>query len=171
MHRRSNAGGILSTGGQDRAGELVTIRVPTEREEQVRDLVRCRGTFQREILKSRFRRFENPGKLMACLGLEPSEHSSGATRRQGSITQAGNSRARHVLVLAAWTYRFAPRRGAVLKRRLRSHRPSTIPQMPKRGGRPRHGRFTDDANRGRPPRQPIPGNENSNSTEVPLPYQ
>ena len=36
-----------------RAGELVTIRVPTEREERVRDLVRCRGTFQREILKSR----------------------------------------------------------------------------------------------------------------------
>ncbi len=31
-----------------RAGELVTIRVPTEREERVRDLVRCRGAFQRE---------------------------------------------------------------------------------------------------------------------------
>ena len=36
-----------------RAGELVTIRVPTEREERVRDLVRCRETFQREALKSR----------------------------------------------------------------------------------------------------------------------
>ena len=36
-----------------RAGELVTIRVPTEREERVRDVVRCRGVFQREILKSR----------------------------------------------------------------------------------------------------------------------
>jgi len=35
-----------------RAGELVTIRVPTEREVQMRDLVGCRGTFQREILKS-----------------------------------------------------------------------------------------------------------------------
>ncbi len=31
----------------------MTIRVLTEREERVRDLVRCRGTFQREILKSR----------------------------------------------------------------------------------------------------------------------
>ena len=29
------------------------MRVPTEREERVRDLVRCRVTFQREILKSR----------------------------------------------------------------------------------------------------------------------
>ena len=36
-----------------RAGELVTIRVPTEREERVRDLVRCREAFQRETLKSR----------------------------------------------------------------------------------------------------------------------
>ena len=29
------------------------IRVPTEREERVRDLVRCRETLQRECLKSR----------------------------------------------------------------------------------------------------------------------
>ena len=36
-----------------RAGELVTIRIPTAEEERVRDLVRCRETFQREILKSR----------------------------------------------------------------------------------------------------------------------
>ena len=36
-----------------RAGELVTIRVPTEREERVRDVVRCREAFQREALKSR----------------------------------------------------------------------------------------------------------------------
>ena len=211
-----------------RAGELVTIRMPTEREERVRDLVRCRGTFQREILKSRhyilkflarrglvyregknwtgkhwawlrtiqrdavletedqvalgeylalldykldrreeldrqiealalepsyreavgrlcclkgistqaamvlvteigdFRRFEHPGKLMAYVGLVPSEHSSGGTRRQGSITKAGNSRARHVLVQAAWTYRFPPRRGAVLKRRQEGQPPDAI---------------------------------------------
>ena len=66
-----------------------------------------------------FRRFEHPGKLMAYLGLVPREHSSGGTRRQGSITKAGNSRARHVLVQAAWSYRFPPRRGEVLKRRQR----------------------------------------------------
>lgn len=36
-----------------RAGELVVIRIPSESEERVRDLVRCRETFQREILKSR----------------------------------------------------------------------------------------------------------------------
>jgi transposase len=36
-----------------RAGELVTIRIPSEADERVRDVVRCRETFQREILKSR----------------------------------------------------------------------------------------------------------------------
>ncbi len=211
-----------------RAGELVTIRVPTEREERVRDLVRCRETLQRECLKSRhyilkflarrdlvyregqnwtvkhfawlraiqrdgvleaedqmvfgeylalldyklgrreeldrqiealalapayqeavgrlcclkgisthaarvlrtevgdFRRFENPGQFMAYVGLVPSEHSSGGTRRQGSITKAGNSRVRHVLVQAAWTYRFPPRRGTVLKRRQEGQPPDAV---------------------------------------------
>jgi transposase len=36
-----------------RAGELTPVRIPTEGEERVRDLVRCRETFQRELLKSR----------------------------------------------------------------------------------------------------------------------
>ena len=49
-----------------------------------------------------FRPFEHRSKLMAYVGLVPSEHSSGGTRRQGAITKAGNSRARHVLVQAAW---------------------------------------------------------------------
>ena len=36
-----------------RAGELVAVRIPSEAEERVRDVVRCRETFQREILKAR----------------------------------------------------------------------------------------------------------------------
>jgi len=36
-------------------------------------------------------RFTNPRQLMAYLGLVPSEHSSGGTRRQGGVTKAGNS--------------------------------------------------------------------------------
>jgi transposase len=36
-----------------RAGELVVIRIPTEAQERVRDLVRCRETINREALKSR----------------------------------------------------------------------------------------------------------------------
>ena len=54
-------------------------------------------------------RFTNPRQLMAYLGLVPSEHSSGETRRQGGITKAGNGAARRMLVEAAWSYRFPPR--------------------------------------------------------------
>lgn len=49
-------------------------------------------------------RFESPRKLMGYLGLIPSEDSSGARRRQGSITKAGNSSARRALVEAAHAY-------------------------------------------------------------------
>ena len=38
-------------------------------------------------------RFTNPRQLMAYLGLVPSEHSSGSTRRHGGITKAGNGAA------------------------------------------------------------------------------
>jgi len=54
-------------------------------------------------------RFAHPKALMKYLGLIPSEHSSGNTRRQGPITKAGNKHARRILVEAAWTYRFNPR--------------------------------------------------------------
>jgi transposase len=54
-------------------------------------------------------RFANPRQLMAYLGLVPSEHSSGQTRRQGGITKAGNGAARRMLIEAAWSYRFSAR--------------------------------------------------------------
>lgn len=54
-------------------------------------------------------RFEQPRQLMAWLGVTPSEHSSGGTRKLGGITKAGNSYARKALVEAAWSYRFPPK--------------------------------------------------------------
>lgn len=54
-------------------------------------------------------RFEHPKQLMAYLGLVPSEHSSGQSRAQGSITKTGNSHARRVLVESAWSYRYSAR--------------------------------------------------------------
>ncbi len=202
-----------------RAGELVPIRVPSPKDERIRDLVRCRETFQRELLRSRhyilkflsrrgfvfrgggrwgpkhrawlerllheqrlapedravyseylalmdykvgrrdeldrrieevafsdayrapvrrlscfwgistlsamtlvteigdWRRFERPGQLMAYLGLVPREYSSGERSRRGSITKAGNSRCRHILVQAAWHYRLRPAVGKQLEKR------------------------------------------------------
>jgi transposase len=51
-------------------------------------------------------RFDHPRELMTCLGLIPSEDSSGERRRQGSITKAGNAHARRALVEGAWAYRY-----------------------------------------------------------------
>jgi len=55
-----------------------------------------------------FRRFPTAASYMAFTGLVPREHSSGAVRRQGSITKAGNAHVRRVLVEAAWAYRHRP---------------------------------------------------------------
>jgi transposase len=55
------------------------------------------------------RRFETPRQLMAYLGLVPSERSTGEQVWRGSITKAGNPRARRVLIEGAWTYRYPAR--------------------------------------------------------------
>jgi transposase len=55
------------------------------------------------------RRFDNPRQLMAFLGLVPSERSTGDTVKRGSLTLAGNRRARRALVEGAWSYRYPAR--------------------------------------------------------------
>jgi transposase len=64
-----------------------------------------------------FARFARAGHLMSFLGLVPSEHSSGQTRRQGQITKSGSGHGRRLLVEAAWHYRRAPAKGTALRRR------------------------------------------------------
>ena len=64
-----------------------------------------------------FLRFDNPRKLMAYVGLVPGEHSSGSKRRQGSITKAGNSAARRMLVETAWHYQHGARVSACIATR------------------------------------------------------
>jgi len=64
-----------------------------------------------------FKRFQNPEELMNYLGLVPSEHSSGEKTRRGSITKAGNSHVRRMLVEAAWAYRFRARVSRALLKR------------------------------------------------------
>ena len=56
-------------------------------------------TFVTEI--GDLRRFESPRRLMAYLGLVPSERSTGDAVRRGGITKAGNGRVRHMLVESA----------------------------------------------------------------------
>lgn len=64
-----------------------------------------------------FHRFTSPRKLMAFVGLVPSEHSSGQRRRLGAITKTGNSHVRRLLIEAAWNYRHRPRVGTLARRR------------------------------------------------------
>lgn len=51
------------------------------------------------------------------VGLIPSEHSSGATHSQGSITKAGNTHVRRLLIEAAWHHRPRYRPSVELRRR------------------------------------------------------
>jgi transposase len=55
-----------------------------------------------------FRRFASASELMSFVGLVPSEHSSGGSRRQGRITRTGNTHVRRILVEAAWHYQRQP---------------------------------------------------------------
>lgn len=235
-----------------RAGELTPVRIPSAAEERVRDLVRCRETFQRELMKSRhyvlkflarrgvvyragkawsqahvewlrrlgapngplaaedrlvlgeylalleyklsrrealdraiealaltpalatavgwlqcFRgvrlhtamvlateivdwaRFAEPGELMAYLGLVPRERSTGERERKGALTKAGNAHCRHVLVQAAWSYRFRPKLSAPLKARQRGQPAAVVAQAWKAQHRLHH-RYCHLAYRKRP---------------------
>jgi transposase len=55
---------------------------------------------------------------MAWLGLVPSEASTGDRVRRGSITKAGNSRARRTLVECAHSYRYPARVGLAKQARV-----------------------------------------------------
>ncbi|MDO8986902.1 MAG: IS110 family transposase [Coriobacteriia bacterium] len=73
-----------------------------------------------------FRRLPEASAYMAFTGLVPSEHSSGASRHQGSITKTGNVHIRRVLVESAWAYRYAPAVRGKLKRRQEGQPPEVV---------------------------------------------
>lgn len=74
------------------------------------------------------KRFARPRELMGYLGLVPSEHTTGAKRRQGAITKTGNGHVRRVLVEAAWNYRFPARVSRGLQIR-QEQQPAAIRQI------------------------------------------
>jgi transposase len=77
-------------------------------------------------------RFSTPRQLMSYLGLVPSEHSSGTSRRQGSITKSGNRHVRRALVNAARHYTRRPNVGLRAPRRHRGDGQTGNP--PRRAG-------------------------------------
>lgn len=87
-----------------------------------------------------FRRFTSPRDLMSFLGLTPSEYSSSNRVRRGSITKAGNSHARRIIVEAAWHYRHRPSVCAT-KRRQRSGQPPRVLAIADRAQQRLHQRY------------------------------
>jgi transposase len=70
----------------------------------------------------------------AYVGLVPSEHSSGSSRVQGSITKAGNTHVRRLLIESAWHHRksyntLAPRCGPAGTRSIRRFEPADMPAI------------------------------------------
>jgi transposase len=73
-----------------------------------------------------FGHFTSPREFAALVGLVPSEYSSGASERRGSITKTGNAHVRRVLVEAAWHYRHQAAVGVNLYRRSQGQPPEVL---------------------------------------------
>ena len=71
-------------------------------------------------------RFDHPDQLSAYLGIVPSEHTTSSQRRQGSITKAGSTHARRLLIEASYHYRRHPGVSEPLERRQRDQPPEVI---------------------------------------------
>jgi transposase len=73
-----------------------------------------------------FKRFPTPPLLSGFLGIVPSERTSDTKRRQGSITKAGPTHARRLLVEAAHHCRHNPNIGQTLAARQHGQDPRVI---------------------------------------------
>jgi transposase len=96
-----------------------------------------------------FTRFKTAEQFMSFVGLVPSERSSGEGRRQGSITKAGSTHARRLLVESAWHARRRPTVGYELARRHRGQDPAVL-ERAWRCQQRLHRRWTRMAGRGKP---------------------
>lgn len=107
---------------RDRLDDLITqMAADSEFTEVTRRLCCLRGIstltgFALAVELGDWHRF-NAHSIGAYLGLVPSEHSSGQSRRQGAITKTGNSHARRLLIEAAWHHKARYTVGPVLRTR------------------------------------------------------
>ena len=99
-------------------------------------------------------RFSNARQLMAYLGLVPSEHSSGASKKRGRITRTGNRHARRILVESAWSYRFRPTLSTAIRRR-NEGLPARVQAIAWKAQHRLHGRYKRLLGRGKTKQQTI----------------
>jgi transposase len=97
-----------------------------------------------------FRRFDSPRRLMAFVGLVPSEYSSGGREHRGGITKTGNSHARRILVEAAWSYRHRPAVGPRARAALRDQ-PATVAEYVRKSQFRLHRRYARLVSQGKRP--------------------
>ncbi|MCA1699024.1 MAG: transposase, partial [Actinobacteria bacterium] len=98
----------------------------------------------------RFERFSRPSLLSGFLGIVPSEYTSDQKRVQGSITKAGPTHARRLLVEAAHHYRRRPALGGGLATRQAGQDPRVV-AIAWRAQRRLHARWTQlGERRGKP---------------------
>jgi transposase len=95
-------------------------------------------------------RFPTARAFMGFAGLVPSEYSSGARARRGSITKAGPEAVRTALVESAWANRQRPRIGERLKVRQAGADPGTLARSWKAQQR-LHATWKKMTARGKPP--------------------
>ena len=86
-------------------------------------------------------RFAHPRKVMAYLGLVPSENTSSKRRRQGSISKCGNAHARWLLVECAQHYAAPPKVSQQLSRRQQGQ-PQEVRAISWRAQNRLHRRYT-----------------------------
>lgn len=96
-----------------------------------------------------FGRFRSARELMGYLGLVPSEDTSSDQRRLGSITKAGNSHVRRLLVESAWHYRHPPRLYKSLRDR-RAGQPAAVISVADRAAQRLYRKFQKFQARGKP---------------------
>jgi transposase len=95
------------------------------------------------------RRYVSAPALMSAIGLVPSEYSTGAKERRGSITKTGNAHMRRVVVEASWHYRHSPIASKALKQR-RRELPPEILRLVQRADQRLHKKFRKLVNKGKP---------------------
>lgn len=109
-----------STERLTRHEELIAVQAPEWRMYPAVQALRCFRGFElvaATMLVAELcdiHRFAHPRGLMAYLGLVPTEHSTGTTRRLGAITKAGNAQARWILIEAVQHASLPPKVSAPL---------------------------------------------------------
>jgi transposase len=101
-----------------------------------------------------FQRFPHPKQLMAYIGLVPSEHTSGDSRRQGRITRTGNKHVRCLAIETAWNYRFRRSQSAAIEARRQLVSPE-VRAIAEKAERRLTRRFAKMIDKGKPSRQVV----------------